>query len=832
MRAMTKDDRAVTNQANAPAMARTVTVLERTREAANMFLKTLNRGSTHPPATASAKTPSAVAVPPTMLGSTAWQPLSPPTSSVLKAADSKTVPVNPRPGASHALARANTISCIAARSTVPGVPLSALPASLNASNLHRTQTTSTSASEDVVYAGRTVMSPSVSSPLAPLQRSNTETDASKLSRESSTIPSPHLLRSKTSTGAMSFVSALSTPLSQRGTPRVLRDNRTVSLGGLVRTQSRTASAAPKKVESRGLLTTHEESDERGASVPPPMVRAKEQVAVHMSSLNPLAKEWFPLGPQPVATYQAQVAESRPAEAKANVAQVEARRSMGRQLLKMALRGGTQHQLRIIVGGLMGSGKSTICRMLAELLGGTWVNQDEFSHKGKGAKRAFLAEITRAAADKSVPVLLVDKINTMKQHRREILEAMESGVVGDTILIQMRHPEDSPERFDKAIKLCLSRIQGRGEGHRTLKPSDPKLDIGKILRQTVSGVEPMDADELARFSAYYTADMTLSPPDMVQRILSDLNEADFLWSFPVEELLSQQRLEQAFQISTDAEAKMAGGSKPKAAPANPKGGARRGNGSSTSPDSRSPDGKGRGKSNKPPPLWIWVLELDPASCEALRNLSQRCHNDWGPKMAPVEEYHITLLYVGGGSDAEIASRHTSLKGPEDVQWLREELAKREGTDLEVQLQDIVWDDRLAAAAVTLPLSGLCANLHPHVTLALAPGIAPRVSNELLARRAANDSIKTGLRPWLEQLGLHQYEAQALNWCIAMGAASTEEIAENAADVAAAVEQVDPEQRNRVEAIFSRAAPGELHFMAPDAAVSLRGRVVGWRRGHKP
>jgi len=67
----------------------------------------------------------------------------------------------------------------------------------------------------------------------------------------------------------------------------------------------------------------------------------------------------------------------------------------------------RRQLRLVVAGLMGSGKSTLCRMLAHLLGGKWVNQDEFSHRGKGAKKAFLEEIEREAQDKKIPVLIVD-----------------------------------------------------------------------------------------------------------------------------------------------------------------------------------------------------------------------------------------------------------------------------------------------------------------------------------------------------------------------------------------------------------------------------------------
>ena len=105
--------------------------------------------------------------------------------------------------------------------------------------------------------------------------------------------------------------------------------------------------------------------------------------------------------------------------------------IGRLLLQSAFAVKEQQpkQLRLVIGGLMGSGKSTICRMLRHLFKGCWINQDEFSHLGKGAKKAFLAAIEKAAADETVPVLLVDKINTMKQHREEIVHAMNRGKPG-------------------------------------------------------------------------------------------------------------------------------------------------------------------------------------------------------------------------------------------------------------------------------------------------------------------------------------------------------------------------------------------------------------------
>merc|ERR1712178_390819 len=119
-------------------------------------------------------------------------------------------------------------------------------------------------------------------------------------------------------------------------------------------------------------------------------------------------------------------------------------------------------------------------------------------------------------------------------------------------------------------------------------------------------------------------MTLSPPEMARRILCDLDQADFLWSFPVEDLLKDQRLQDAYTVSLEAESKMAGGAKPKAEPARGKQG-RKDNGSSPPPDSRSPKGKGKGSSGSPKapqPLWIWVLEIDAASTETLKMLWQQ------------------------------------------------------------------------------------------------------------------------------------------------------------------------------------------------------------------
>ena len=56
---------------------------------------------------------------------------------------------------------------------------------------------------------------------------------------------------------------------------------------------------------------------------------------------------------------------------------------------------------VLVRGLQGSGKSTLCRALAQLTMGQWINQDEVS---KGAERLFALRIAR----KSMKIMVTSR----------------------------------------------------------------------------------------------------------------------------------------------------------------------------------------------------------------------------------------------------------------------------------------------------------------------------------------------------------------------------------------------------------------------------------------
>jgi len=464
------------------------------------------------------------------------------------------------------------------------------------------------------------------------------------------------------------------------------------------------------------------------------------------------------------------------------------------------------QLRLVIGGLMGSGKSTICRMLRYLFEGTWINQDEFSHLGKGAKKAFLAAIKKAAADESIPVLLVDKINTMKQHRAEIVDAMNSGKPGHLVFIQVKHPADGADvqRWDHTLRLCESRIAKRGEGHRTLKGKTPNLRM--ILQSTVKSAEALDKDEIAKFCGILTIDMTQSSVLQVMRLISDLDELDVLDHFDVDSLLSEGQLLQALEAAKKLERELAGD----AAEDKPK------------------------KEKKPQPLWYWALRLERPSVEKLLQSWRSSEDSLKASTSGIEikeEHHVTLLYLGGGKDEEVAERNPRLQGPAEVAWLKEEFARRRGEAMNFEVPRIVWEDgRIAAAMVVLPgqLRQLCANEYPHITIGMAPRVNPVVSNELLARRAATEDLQTGLQAWLQQLSLGQYASQLASWCQNMGAATPEELAEFALEAAKAVED-DKESQEHIAEVLQKAVQRPFHELMLQTPLQLTAILEGVPRG---
>jgi len=97
--------------------------------------------------------------------------------------------------------------------------------------------------------------------------------------------------------------------------------------------------------------------------------------------------------------------------------------------------------------------------------------------------------------------------------------------------------------------------------------------------------------------------------------------------------------------------------------------------------------------------------------------------------PVDKPHVTLLYVGGESTDEAAAKKAGVT-VDQLRDLRERLQSMEGDSFEVKVTQIVIEESVAVAVVSLPPTIPCANKFPHVTLALQAGAVARASHDVL------------------------------------------------------------------------------------------------------
>ena len=222
---------------------------------------------------------------------------------------------------------------------------------------------------------------------------------------------------------------------------------------------------------------------------------------------------------------------------------------------------TPESIRIIcIKGLQGSGKSTLARALKHLLGGVWINQDEFASKKK-AKAAFLKGIEEAVL-RDEKFLIIDKIFTQVQHRQDVLGSINAALKRKRIvekeaaivLLDLCHPADHDAGGDHdhpkspppplnlnpyltlclfgffegkltshALSSCLTRIEGRGLQHRSLVPQAGNVE--SILEKTIDEAESLREDERLSYEMIAHLDLRKSKRDLILQALSVLGTID-------------------------------------------------------------------------------------------------------------------------------------------------------------------------------------------------------------------------------------------------------------------------------------------------------------------
>ena len=415
---------------------------------------------------------------------------------------------------------------------------------------------------------------------------------------------------------------------------------------------------------------------------------------------------------------------------------------------------------VLVRGLQGSGKSSLCRGMRELLGGDWVNQDEVAaamgKKGRSPKEEFLKVLTAAAARPNMRYLFVDKIHTLKQHRDEVAGAVCQGFLQRSTqegrmvlaLLNLCHPEDEEGEFFNAAEVCTARIAGRGLSHLSLVPQ--ATDATAVVWSAGESAEVLTDDEKCQFDVYADLDMRLPQQALLQSALSKLYDAGLL----SEESFTEDLYQHAVEAAKAHEA-LKGFSLTHEHVALSDSHVRHPcfallvhiDFSHKLETQVLPDQVDLSKRWK---TLYWMVALDWQSIlwkketgplqEVLAKAMQSIQTAHAPSLQPIADPHVTLLWA-----PEL--------GPESQ--VQEELERMEAMEGEVQVtvHALCWDEGLGLIALRVSLDSTCAqlcqNLHPHITVARLPGVAAKLSNDMLKRQQEGDvSVKqVSLQPFI-------------------------------------------------------------------------------------
>lgn len=110
----------------------------------------------------------------------------------------------------------------------------------------------------------------------------------------------------------------------------------------------------------------------------------------------------------------------------------------------------------------------------------------------------------------------------------------------------------------------------------------------------------------------------------------------------------------------------------------------------------------GSRSRTPPVLYWSIHID---ANSTLDLSKRWKgsSDFDPAkrsgIVMKDEYHVTLLYIGNSTDAEIASHNPKFSSASQVAKLRHELEQRKGEWVRVDVSNFVWEDRNKRIRVT-------------------------------------------------------------------------------------------------------------------------------------
>lgn len=309
-------------------------------------------------------------------------------------------------------------------------------------------------------------------------------------------------------------------------------------------------------------------------------------------------------------------------------------------------------------------------------------------------------------DSEIPVVIVDRINTLRVHRQDVFGALRS--IGTRVAIV----------WENELNDCLFRIKSRGFGHRTIGPSD---NAKMILNRTLKEYEPLSQEEIQSFGITKVISIKngMTREEVLSTILDDLKSLTTLAFLHLNEISSDD-ISRAVRVAAKREEDMMVVNESKIIKATP----------------RSLVREGR-----------YELVVN-GNTAYLNKLFASFNTD--PKFTIKQHFHVTLLFIS----SKLAKQLNGTKGSDPYMAAIQEYKQLMRSSFVIKPLYIAKNDRVMAVKVQF------LNQHadlphfdvvPHISVAKADGVEFREANFLIEecdKLRTGNSNPTGTIQWLD------------------------------------------------------------------------------------
>ncbi|KFY64833.1 hypothetical protein V496_03024 [Pseudogymnoascus sp. VKM F-4515 (FW-2607)] len=373
---------------------------------------------------------------------------------------------------------------------------------------------------------------------------------------------------------------------------------------------------------------------------------------------------------------------------------------------------------------IGCGKTTISIALQHLFGWGHVQNDNI--QGKGRPPRFTKEVMRQLEEK--PVVIADRNNAQKHERRQIIGDVHHQYMSSARLVALNFVHDR-ESIEKIQQVTQDRVLARGDNHQTIQAATDKNKVMGIMQGFINRFEPVrpDQDPDHGFDSIIDLDPTSDSRQNLETVIARLSDiypklfTDMPTSDDLDDAIAFALNEYRPELKHDV-------------------------------SGRGPKQPKQQKPNVPAAPKKKALEYISADIPTKQILDtlEKTFSAQGTKAAFFRQlqetrrvqpkFHVTLIHrASSRQHPEIWDRYKSLfevHGDEE---------KPLG-DCQVQLERVVWSDRIMAIVVRLVSEGWeCVNPVPHITVGTrADDVKPKESNDLLQQwLQAGSGEETGI-----------------------------------------------------------------------------------------